>query len=79
VYEVDKKEKKVRKRCLLKNLEMIRILNKMPLYSIYSFTPIMHFIDLVLLFKKETEMVLKLPTTAERDRLISAILTARSF
>lgn len=67
IYEVDKASKRVRKRCLLKDLEMIRIQNKQPLYN------------LVLLFKKETEMVLKLVSVSERDKLLSALLTARSF
>ena len=36
-------------------------------------------IDLVLLFKKEIEMVLKVPTINERERLLSCILTLRNF
>jgi hypothetical protein len=61
IYEVEKSEKRVRKRCLLKDLEMIRNYN------------------LVLLFKKETEMVLKVPTSAEREKLLSSILTLRNL
>ena len=33
IYEVEKGEKRVRKKCLLKDLEMIRVVDQVPYYS----------------------------------------------
>jgi len=64
---VEKQGLRIRKRCLLKDLEIIRVIDNQPFYN------------LVLLFKKETEMVIKTPTLEDRDKLLSALLTLRSF
>ena len=67
IYEVQKEGGRVRKRCNLQDLEMVRIQDKQQNYN------------MVLLFKRETEMVLNVPTLEARERLLSAILTLRSF
>jgi len=51
----------------LKDLEWIRVQDKNPNYN------------LVLLFKREAEMVLKVPSELERERLLSSIMTLRSL
>lgn len=51
----------------MKDLEMVRVIDKNLNYN------------LVLLFKKETEMVLKVPSSQDREKLLSAILTLRGF
>lgn len=67
IYLVDRERSRVSKRCSLKNLELILTMEHKVEYN------------LVLMFNKDIQLNLLVETNEDRERLLSAILTLRSF
>lgn len=67
---------KIKKKCLLRDLSLIRVNDKSSFSSKLYF---LNFIDIVLLFTNETELLLSISNNTDREKLLSALLTLRSL